>query len=183
MGLDMYLTKQIYVGAKWEHRNVSGNIKISVDGKPLNVKFDRVQTIIEEVGYWRKANQIHAWFVKNVQGGEDNCQEFYVTKEQLTTLLGLCKKIKAKCKLMAGVVANGYTFDNEGNKKPIMEDGQIMTNQEYAHKLLPTHSGFFFGSTDYDEYYLSDIESTIEIIEAVLSDEDGEGDYYYRASW
>ena len=37
----------------------------------------------EEVGYWRKANQIHKWFVDNVQDGVDDCGEYKVTKEQL----------------------------------------------------------------------------------------------------
>lgn len=38
-------------------------------------------SIAEDVGYWRKANAIHAWFVKNVQGGVDNCQSHEVSKE------------------------------------------------------------------------------------------------------
>ena len=41
--------------------------------------------------YWRKANQIHNWFVENVQDGEDNCSEYYVSKEQLKELLNACK--------------------------------------------------------------------------------------------
>ena len=40
--------------------------------------------IIEQVGYWRKANQIHNWFVENVQDGEDDCcYHNEVTKEYL----------------------------------------------------------------------------------------------------
>ena len=42
--------------------------------------------------YWRKANQIHAWFVKNVQGGEDNCGEYYVSHEKLKELLTTCQQ-------------------------------------------------------------------------------------------
>ena len=40
-----------------------------------------------EVGYWRKANQIHKWFVDNVQGGEDDCSPYPVTRDQLEKLL------------------------------------------------------------------------------------------------
>lgn len=43
---------------------------------------------IEEVGYWRKANQIHKWFVENVQGGIDNCDYHEVSKAQLEKLKG-----------------------------------------------------------------------------------------------
>jgi hypothetical protein len=46
--------------------------------------------------YWRKANQIHAWFVKNVQGGEDNCGEYYVSHEKLKSLLDLVNKALAE---------------------------------------------------------------------------------------
>lgn len=41
--------------------------------------------------YWRKCNQIHAWFVRNVQQGEDNCGEYYVSHERLKELLNTCK--------------------------------------------------------------------------------------------
>jgi len=41
--------------------------------------------------YWRKANQIHSWFVKNVQDGVDECREHRVSVEQLKELLGTCQ--------------------------------------------------------------------------------------------
>lgn len=37
--------------------------------------------------YWRKANQIHKWFVDNVQQGNDDCGEYYVSKDRLMELL------------------------------------------------------------------------------------------------
>ena len=46
-----------------------------------------------EVGYWRKANAIHRWFVENVQGGVDDCGEYKVTKEQLIQLHNTCNDI------------------------------------------------------------------------------------------
>lgn len=46
--------------------------------------------------------------------------------------------------------------------------------------LLPPTEGFFFGSTDIDEYYFDDLIDTIEIIDS-LDLENGE--YYYRSSW
>lgn len=41
--------------------------------------------------YWRKANQIHDWFVNNIQNGEDECKEHSVSKENLEDLVSLCK--------------------------------------------------------------------------------------------
>jgi hypothetical protein len=153
MGLDQYLSKKIYVGAKWEHRNVKAEVKIEADGKEMKVNPKRITYIIEEVGYWRKANQIHKWFVENVQGGKDDCEEYYVGIEGLKELLEACRQVK--------------------------------DNWETGKELLPTQEGFFFGSTEYDEYYKQDIEDTIEIIEGILKEEEegARGDYYYSSSW
>ena len=153
MGLDQYLSKKIYVGAKWEHRNVKAEVKIEADGEEMKVNPKRITYIIEEVGYWRKANQIHKWCVENVQGGKDDCGEYYVSVEQLKALLNDCKLV---------INVNGL--------------GEL---------VLPTQEGFFFGSTEYDEYYKQDIEDTIEIIEGILKEEEegARGDYYYSSSW
>ena len=50
-----------------------------------------------------------------------------------------------------------------------------------ADPLEPT-AGFFFGSTAKDEYYYRDLESTVDIINALLANDD-RLDYYYQASW
>jgi hypothetical protein len=39
-----------------------------------------------EIAYWRKANAIHNWFVKNVQNGVDDCGTYEVTPKQLENL-------------------------------------------------------------------------------------------------
>ena len=49
-------------------------------------------TVEVTCAYWRKANQVHAWFVKNVQGGNDNCGEYYVSQDKLKELRDLCQK-------------------------------------------------------------------------------------------
>ena len=48
-----------------------------------------------KVGQWRKANAIHAWFVDNVQGGEDECKLHYVSREQLQELAELVEQVLA----------------------------------------------------------------------------------------
>ncbi len=149
MGLDMYLNKKTYV-QYWEHNGDDNyEVKVTKKGEPTKINPKKVKYIIEEAGYWRKANQIHKWFVDNVQGGEDNCGEYYVDRDKLVELLDLCKKVKV---------------DNA-----------------LAEVYLPSASGFFFGSTEYDEWYFNDIDNTISILEEVLEDERGE--YYYTSSW
>jgi hypothetical protein len=149
MGLDMYLNKKTYV-QYWEH-NGDNNYEVSVTkaGQPAGIDGRKVKYVIEEAGYWRKANQIHQWFVENVQDGIDNCGEYYVSAEKLRELLALCKSIQ--------------------NQPAVAEE------------VLPTASGFFFGGTEYDEWYYKDIENTIQILNEALADTNG--DYYYSSSW
>lgn len=156
----MYLHKKTYVGAKWEHRNVRGEVKVTQNGNELPIRFERISTIDEEVGYWRKANQIHKWFVENVQDGKDDCGEYYVSLEQLKKLLDDCKEV----------------LEVKGKK----------AEKKIVKQVLPTQEGFFFGSTDYDEGYWQDIEDTIKIVEGIIEEESQGrtgGDYYYHSSW
>lgn len=93
MGLDMYLFKKTYV-QHWEHKGEDNyEVTVTKAGQPTNIDPKKVKYVIEEVGYWRKANQIHGWFVDNVQDGNDNCGEYHVDESQLEELLELCKKI------------------------------------------------------------------------------------------
>lgn len=57
----------------------------------------------------------------------------------------------------------------------------VLLNRDVG--LLPTEGGFFFGSTDYDEWYWSEIEETAKGLEKVLKLDTGKWDFYYRASW
>jgi len=92
MGLDMYLIKKTCV-RKWDYipDEKQWNIVITRGGKPYtSIKPEKIQYIEEEIMYWRKADHIHSWFVKNIQDGEDNCREYHVTKEDLKILLEDC---------------------------------------------------------------------------------------------
>lgn len=142
-------------------------------------------SIFENVGDWRKANAIHAWFVDNVQDGEDDCEPHEVSKEQLMKLYLICKTIVTESTLAPDKVINGQCFNNEtGEWENIYEDGYIITNPELAAKLLPTQSGFFFGGTDYDEYYMEDVKYTFELLPKIISETDFDKQVIsYRSSW
>ena len=89
MGLDMFLEKHVKP------------TKATTDDEIIQaIRNSKIEG--EEIGYWRKANQIHNWFVENVQNGVDNCEYFIVKKEQLEKLLNLCIQVKASCHLIKG---------------------------------------------------------------------------------
>ncbi len=139
--------------------------------------------IFDEVGYWRKANQIHAWFVKNVQNGYDDCKEYEVSEEQLEELLDICKRVKDSSKLVKGKIANGETYKN-GRWETVWEDGEYIEDPTIAKELLPTASGFFFGGTEYDQWYMEDINHTIDVLTKVLEETDFDKEIItYSSSW
>lgn len=141
--------------------------------------------IMEEVGYWRKANHIHNWFVEHIQDGVDDCDYHReVRKEDLEELLDICQKVLDSCNLVPAKVENGYTFDDKGNRIYQYVDGLAVEDSSVAEELLPTQSGFFFGGTGYDEYYVDDIKATIDIITEVLETTDFDKEMiYYVSSW
>lgn len=186
MGLDMYLSTEVYIGG-WEHGSNEERKRyrqgLELAGLPRDFTCDGSPslTINVNVAYWRKANQIHQWFVANAQEGVDDCKSYYVSREQLTELRDTAQKVLDSTELHDGLVANGYTFGEDGEKRPILEEGKMVVNSSVAEALLPSAAGFFFGSTDYDEYYVSDLCETVEQIDRALAI-DG-ADFYYRSSW
>ena len=153
MGLDMYLTRKTYV-RQWSHQKPEDQFEVTITkgGKPYDgINISNVTNIEEEVGYWRKQNQIHRWFVENVQNGIDNCGEYCVSKSELEQLRNICT--------------------------------EVLNDHSKADELLPSASGFFFGNTDYDEWYYDGVENTIEILDKILSEWDTNQDIYYSSSW
>lgn len=156
MGLDMYLYGSLYVGGEYRH---DGSVIDIAEAKgmhcwnAISVPVSDISSISLKVGYWRKANAIHNWFVQNHGDGVDDCRQMSVSLDDLKELKGLCL--------------------------------EVLSDHKKAEDLLPSTDGFFFGSTDYDEWYYKDLEETVKIIDkAVLMDAKYNGlDFYYEASW
>jgi len=187
MGLDMWLVRETYVGAEYEHRRVTGVVDITVDTgtgseEKLDVDFSKISSISEHVGYWRKANAIHNWFIEECAHGEEDTMRVYVPKEKLHELYNLCDLVLKGSVTQDGQLHAGTSYSN-GEVKELYEPGQIIVNQELAESLLPTTSGFFFGSTEYNEWYLDDLKLTMEILAPILAKEKDNASYYYVASW
>jgi len=163
MGLDMYLHKETYVGAQYEHRDVQGTIDLTCKGdnderQKIDIVFHKVVSITEHVLYWRKANHIHKWFVDNVQNGKDDCEEYHVFRSALEELFQVCDEL-----LRA----------SEGDER-----------NNLAMKLLPPQLGFFFGTYVIDEWYWNEVIKTHECLKAILDEPyDINISYKYQASW
>lgn len=138
MGLDMYLQAKRYVnkfdyGNDPERKVMEPYKKLAEMFPDLNKTPDNIYgfEVSKVVCYWRKANQIHDWFVRNVQDGEDDCRLYRVGRDDLEQLVKLCERLLK-------------------NRDP-----------KEAEEELPTAQGCFFGSQEYGQYYWEDLESTV----------------------
>ena len=58
---------------------------------------------------------------------------------------------------------------------------KVLENHSLASEILPTTSGFFFGSQEYDEWYFDDLRSTVEQLSPLL--ERSDVNYIYHDWW
>jgi hypothetical protein len=164
MGLDMYLSIEKYIPKyDWIKTRETDNLVENPDFKIISElvapdlidKTDSAAGIEMKipVGYWRKANAIHKFFVDECANGVDECQPINLTVEQLIVLLDKCKT--------------------------------VLENPSLANEVLPTQDGFFFGTTEYDEWYINDLNKTVDIIDKVLAgiNNDVMLNVTYQASW
>lgn len=166
MGLDMYLSANLYLSG-WDHARqderstynealrIAGLSRGDIDeGAPAGY-------LKLNIGYWRKANAIHRWFVKNVQGGCDECQHSGVSREQLEALRDACKTVLAAIRVVDGNVYAGTVITKDGAER----------------KYRPG------GVADYDEGYVQDLEDTIRIVDRALGPKFDGWSFEYHASW
>jgi len=59
----------------------------------------------------------------------------------------------------------------------------VVADHSKAQELLPPREGFFFGGDGIDEWYFSELESTIQTLERVISNTPDEWEFYYSSSW
>ena len=62
---------------------------------------------------------------------------------------------------------------------------EVLKQPAMAASALPTQPGFFFGSYDYDEWYMEDMKNTVDQLSKVLDSvgPDTWTDFVYKASW
>lgn len=137
----------------------------------------------EDVGYWRKANAIHGWFDRHIDGGIEDCMNYPVSKEMLEKLKSDCEAVLENSTMQPGKIKTGSRLIN-GKWEDTFADGELISDNHYAEMIMPVTSGFFFGSQQYGSWYIDDLKDTIKIVEDVLRTTDfDEEEIFYRAWW
>lgn len=169
MGLDQYLyvEQNFYRSENLADYNDSYRREFEIADKVLNAiewPLGGAQNVLVRTTAvtWRKANQIHRWFVENVQDGVDDCGTYYVPEEKLQELINLCDQVIAESDV-----------DEEG----------FIVDPSLAEELLPAQEGFFFGSYEYDQWYLKDLEFTRRELKRVLENLPEDAYLHYSSSW
>lgn len=143
MGLDMSIYAEYHVSEyhnKELHQQLSN---LDIVGDPSSITIELI--------YWRKANQIRNWFVRNVDI-VDNCERAYLKEHHLSELLDTINK--------------------------------VLVDNSLAEQLLPTQSGFFFGSIEYDERYFEVLKHSADKIQRILDSKVfDKAAVYYMESW
>lgn len=109
------------------------------------------EQVHEQVGYWRKANAIHNWFVEYIQDGEDDCLYHRpVTRDDLERLVEKCKMVIYDHSLADKIlpVAHGFFFGSYDYDEWYFAD--IEKTYQLCMKLIKE-----FDFEHYDLYYRS----------------------------
>ena len=164
MGLDMYFfaKKTTYKSfSKWDEPDRTNEVNYPEDLKIFsdyiydrNFKSELIETTYQ-IGYFRKFNALHSYIVKTFANGVDDCQDIILYKEDVEQI------------------------------KKVLDDVLNAHQQvEKAKELLPTQSGFFFGGTDYDEYYFEEAKVAADLMQSFLDNFDFDKyQLIYEASW
>jgi len=177
MGLDMYLHAEEHL-SKWSDEALHSALTSQLAGVfPVTAEHSPIVVQVN-AAYWRKANQVHSWFVRNVQDGEDDCERYWVSREKLTELRDTCKRI-------LDTITWGEPVKERGILGPYEMFPDFSMDEDLASELMEPVSGFFFGSTEYGYRYGQDMKYTVEQLTKILNayPEDGRVSFYYQSSW
>lgn len=150
MGLDMYLRATTYASNNSyfkQNPEVFDEVLQSVELTPDDLDSEMLSmTISIPVMYWRKANAIHNWFVRNVQNGDDDCKPYWVSREQLKELLQICNQIQLEPEKASELLPSqaGFFFGTTDYDESYMNDIKRTSNALVKYLYSPRFKNFEF---------------------------------------
>lgn len=138
MGLDQMLYRRNYVGNTYKITVENPDEKYNLP----KIDADKIVDVVEEVMYWRKANQIHKWFVDNIQNGVDDCGNYAVSLEKLQELVDLCKQVLENPEKASELLPtqSGFFFGGIEYDEYYFED--LEKTIKGLEEIMPTIDGF-----------------------------------------
>lgn len=136
------------------------------------------------VGSWREEDKKIADQIKAIEGLGAFGESFHITCEAL-----YWRKANHIHQWFVNHVQDGtddcgtYWVSREKLRELITTCKAVLADHSLAPTLLPTQAGFFFGGTDYDDWYYDDLRSTAQDLERVLELPESHWDFEYHSSW
>jgi len=154
----MNLYKRLYV-QNWDHIPEERRpiVTLTIGGKPYALT--NPTYILDQVGYWRKDNHIHQWFVDNCQDGTDDCRYAYVSEEQLAELLDICREVKKDHTLaeellptqegffFGGTEVDEYYFSAIDDTIEILEKLDLPVGEDRKYDVNDPTDGYIYNSS------------------------------------
>ena len=160
MGLDMYLSVRKYVNRiDWDTRDKMENPRFANIARTLGI-----QEILEPEGSTGMHVEIPVMYWR-----KSNAIHNWFVRE-LADGVDDCRPLE---------------LSTDKLRELVVLCDQVLADHSKAGELLPTGSGFFFGTTEYDEYYYGDLMHTADRLRYIVAEAEANTiDYLvYQASW
>ena len=160
MGLDMYLSARKYINRiDWDTNNKMENPRFTSIVNSLEMR-----ELLEADGFSGAYVEIPVMYWRK----SNAVHEWFV--RELANGVDDCRPLE---------------LTTDKLRELIVLCDQVTEDHSKAGELLPTSAGFFFGSTDYDEYYYQDIAHTADRLRYIVNELDARqaGELVYQASW
>tara|TARA_R110002126_G_scaffold52850_1_gene143316 strand:- start:493 stop:933 length:441 start_codon:yes stop_codon:yes gene_type:complete len=145
MGLDMYLSAKRYLwNISDDDKALAEKIGAEVGGESLG----QTKEVAREAMYWRKAWAIHHWFVINAQNGDDNCREYWVSRDLLRELLDTLQRVDKNPSLTEDILplqaddADGIEWELEQVRRTIPALEKLINDES-----IKDHWDFYYQSS------------------------------------
>ena len=94
MGLDVYISKKIFIGAMYKSCGITGEIRLFSRGKEIPVVLENVSFIIEQIFYGRKTWWLLEWLNRELPVGlSGDGEDREVSQEAMIRLCNGCSEV------------------------------------------------------------------------------------------
>ena len=150
----------------------------------------------ESVSSWQNdyKEKISGFYPPEFENFQNKIAERNFLSKDTMYQVGYWRKSNAIHNWIVNNCANGIdncqeVYMSKSNLQDLLDTcKEVLSDHSKAGDLLPTQDGFFFGGTEYDEWYFKDLNYTVELLTDVLKflDDNKGYPYYtviYQASW
>ena len=95
MGLDIYLSKKTFIGAKYKSQAITGSISLFKRGKKIPVSLQRLTYVIEDIFHGNKTHWLHHWLDIELPECLGNAEDQEISEDLLDRLHQACIEVLA----------------------------------------------------------------------------------------